>query len=113
MKYVPVVFADAPKNVKASAYPGEELMEGSELRLNCTANSVPQVSAYTWKKNFGARSVTLGHDQTLTIRSLKSSDSDHYFCIPRNEIGSTESPTIYIRVKCEYAITQYLWKDNG
>lgn len=110
MKCVPVVFADAPKNVKASAYPGEELKEGSELRLTCTANSVPQVSAYTWKKNFG---VILGHEETLTIRSLKSSDSDSYFCIPRNEIGSTESQKIYIRVKCEYAITQYLWKNNG
>ncbi|XP_058269937.1 B-cell receptor CD22 [Hemibagrus wyckioides] len=95
----------APKNVKVSAYPGEELKEGSELRLTCTAKSLPQVSAYTWKKNFGAHSVILGHNQALIIRSVKSSDSDHYSCIPRNEIGSAESPTIYIRVKYQPQVT--------
>ncbi|KAK3531241.1 hypothetical protein QTP70_015223 [Hemibagrus guttatus] len=95
----------APKNVKASAYPGEELKEGSELRLTCKADSVPQVSAYTWKKNFGARSLVVGHEPTLTIRPLMSADSDHYFCITRNEIGSTESPTIFIRVKYQPQIT--------
>ncbi|KAK3560888.1 hypothetical protein QTP86_022881 [Hemibagrus guttatus] len=95
----------APKNVKASAYPGEELKEGSELRLTCKADSVPQVSAYTWKKNFGARSLVVGHGPTLTIRPLMSANSDHYFCITRNEIGSAESPTIFIRVKYQPQIT--------
>ncbi|MCJ8740264.1 hypothetical protein PDJAM_G00056900 [Pangasius djambal] len=95
----------APKNVKVSAYPGEVLKEGSNLTLTCTADSVPQVSAYTWKKSFGKHSVTLGLEQTIKFHFLKSSDSDHYFCISSNEIGSAQSSSIYIRVKYQPRIT--------
>lgn len=102
MVLLPVVFADAPKNVTALADPGVELKEGSNLTLTCKADSVPEVSAYTWKKSSVTHSETVGHGQKITLHFLKSSDSDHYFCISRNEIGSAKSSSIFIRVKCEY-----------
>ncbi|XP_047676773.1 B-cell receptor CD22 isoform X2 [Tachysurus fulvidraco] len=102
-QYLEVLYA--PKNVIASASPGNELKEGSELKLTCKADSVPQVTAYTWKKSSRAHSVTVGNGQTLTLTLVKSSDSDHYFCITSNEIGSAESPPIYIRVKYQPHIT--------
>ncbi|GAA6112098.1 B-cell receptor CD22 isoform X1, partial [Tachysurus ichikawai] len=101
-QYLKVLYA--PKNVIATASPGNEIKEGSELKLSCKADSVPQVSAYTWKKSSRTHSVTVGNGQTLTLTLVKSSDSDHYFCITSNEMGSAESPTIYIRVKCAYSI---------
>ncbi|TSN03407.1 B-cell receptor CD22 [Bagarius yarrelli] len=94
----------APKNVRVSAYPGVELKEGSELKLHCTADSVPEVSAYTWKKSLGTHPVIVGHGQTLTLL-LRSSDSDYYFCISSNEIGSAESQAVNIRVKYRPRIT--------
>ncbi|XP_027003864.2 B-cell receptor CD22-like isoform X2 [Tachysurus fulvidraco] len=102
-QYLEVLYA--PKNVIASASPGNELKEGSELKLTCKADSVPQVTAYTWKKSSRAHSVTVGNGQTLTLTLVKSSDSDHYFCITSNEMGSAESPPIYIRVKYRPHIT--------
>ncbi|XP_060743821.1 sialoadhesin [Tachysurus vachellii] len=102
-QYLKVLYA--PKNVIATASPGNELKEGSELKLTCKADSVPQVSAYIWKKSSRPHTVTVGNGQTLTLTLVKSSDSDHYFCITSNEMGSTESPTIYIRVKYRPRIT--------
>ncbi|XP_053543548.1 sialoadhesin isoform X1 [Ictalurus punctatus] len=95
----------APKNVTALADPGVELKEGSNLTLTCKADSVPEVSAYTWKKSSATHSETVGHGQKITLHFLKSSDSDHYFCISRNEIGSVKSSSIYIRVKYQPRIT--------
>lgn len=102
---LPAFFADAPKNVLASANPGEVLKEGSNLELTCKAESVPQVYNYTWKKSLQTHPVTVGHGQKITIRFLNSSDSDHYFCISSNEVGSSSSSPLYIRVKCTYPVT--------
>lgn len=98
---LPAVFTDAPKNVKASAHPSEELKEGSKLTLTCEADSMPPVSEYTWKKS----SVTVGNGQTITFHSLNTSDSAPYFCTSRNEMGTARSSPIYIRVKCTYPVT--------
>ncbi|XP_017346095.1 B-cell receptor CD22 isoform X6 [Ictalurus punctatus] len=95
----------APKNVTALADPGVELKEGSNLTLTCKADSVPEVSAYTWMKSSVTHSETVGHGQKITLHFLKSSDSDHYFCISRNEIGSAKSSSIFIRVKYRPRIT--------
>ncbi|XP_053503681.1 hemicentin-2-like [Ictalurus furcatus] len=95
----------APKNVTALADPGVELKEGSNLTLTCKADSLPEVSAYTWKKSSATHSQTVGHGQKITLHFLKSSDSDHYFCISRNEIGSAKSSSIYIRIKYRPRIT--------
>ncbi|KAF4086290.1 hypothetical protein AMELA_G00104250, partial [Ameiurus melas] len=89
----------APKSVTALADPGVELKEGSNLTLTCKADSLPEVSAYTWIKSSVTHSETVGHGQKITLHFLKSSDSDHYFCISRNEIGSANSSSIFIRVK--------------
>lgn len=98
-------FADAPKNVTATAHPGTELKEGSNVELICNAESVPPVSEYTWMKYFGTHPVRVGQGQKITLRFLNSSDSDHYFCNSNNKMGSAESLPIYIRVKCTYSVT--------
>ncbi|KAF4086288.1 hypothetical protein AMELA_G00104200 [Ameiurus melas] len=95
----------APKSVTALADPGVELKEGSNLTLTCKADSLPEVSAYTWIKSSVTHSETVGHGQKITLHFLKSSDSDHYFCISRNEIGSANSSSIFIRVKYRPRIT--------
>ncbi|KAF5900620.1 sialoadhesin-like isoform X1, partial [Clarias magur] len=94
----------APKNVTASAHPSEELQEGSDLTLTCKADSVPQVSDYTWNKS-GTHPETVGHGQKITLYSLKRSNSGNYNCISSNEIGSASSSPIYIRVKYRPLIT--------
>ncbi|KAI5099124.1 B-cell receptor CD22 precursor, partial [Silurus meridionalis] len=95
----------APKNVTIEAHPGKELKEGSNLTLTCTADCVPRVNAYTWEKSNRTHSVRVGHEQTLRLHFLKPSDSDHYVCITKNDIGMLKSSALYIRVNYRPRIT--------
>lgn len=97
---------DAPKNVSVSSK-GEQRF-GSELTLTCNAHSKPAPSSYEWKKRFNGAINTVGHKQELQFNSLEITDSGLYICIAHNSIGITESPSVEIKVKCEYSSTSTL-----
>ncbi len=94
------VYTDAPANLTVS--PKGEQTFGSELTLTCEARSNPAPSTYEWKKRFNGQLKTDGHEQRLHFLSLKISDSGQYICIAHNVIGKIESPSVEIKVKCEY-----------
>uniref|UniRef100_A0A673LVW8 B-cell receptor CD22 n=1 Tax=Sinocyclocheilus rhinocerous TaxID=307959 RepID=A0A673LVW8_9TELE len=91
----------ALKNVSVSSK-GEQTF-GSELTLTCEAHSKPAPSSYEWKKRFNGQLKTVGHEQILHFYFLEITDSGQYVCIAHNSIGKTESPSVEIKVKCEYS----------
>ncbi len=78
---------------------------GSELSLTCEARANPAPLLYEWKKRFNGelKNVEQKHEQRLHFHSLEISDSGQYVCISHNAIGETESPSVDIKVKCEYS----------
>ncbi|KAL7849082.1 hypothetical protein SRHO_G00207050 [Serrasalmus rhombeus] len=95
----------APKDVEVQVHPSEELKEGTELTLNCTARSEPSVSKYTWKKSLGTDTKIIGEGQILTMHSLVVSDAGNYYCTASNVLGINQSASVQIRVKYRPHIT--------
>ncbi|XP_076832933.1 B-cell receptor CD22 [Brachyhypopomus gauderio] len=93
----------APKNVTTVIRSGQEL-EGNDLQLFCKAHSESTVS-YTWDKSLGGQRQTVGEGQTLTLHSVKASDSGAYICIASNDLGSNQSTPLPIRVKYRPSVT--------
>ncbi len=98
-----IICIDVPKTVTVSIK-GEQRF-GSELTLTCEARANPAPLLYEWKKRFNGelKSVEQKQEQRLHFHSLEISDSGQYVCIAHNAIGETESPSVDIKVKCEYS----------
>ncbi|XP_072547730.1 B-cell receptor CD22 [Salminus brasiliensis] len=98
-----------PKDVQVLLHSGQDLKEKTNLTLTCKAHSEPAVSKYTWMKSSGKenqrKSEELGSAQNLNLYFLTSSNSGHYFCTARNDLGTNTSASVEIRVKYRPKIT--------
>uniref|UniRef100_A0A8C6SJR6 Ig-like domain-containing protein n=1 Tax=Neogobius melanostomus TaxID=47308 RepID=A0A8C6SJR6_9GOBI len=81
-------FADHEMNVNYGPAPGSvqisgprDVLEGSTLKLNCSAESVP-TAKYTWTKD----GTTLGQSHEYTKDNIKLSDSGEYICRATNDV---------------------------
>ncbi|KAG8549481.1 hypothetical protein GDO81_021049 [Engystomops pustulosus] len=81
-----------PKNVTVVGF--DEVMEGSDVTLQCNSVSRPDVSEYEWYKG-ETRLPDRGRE--MTVRSV-TRDMEPYSCAARNTVGRGESAPILIPV---------------
>ncbi|XP_064178284.1 B-cell receptor CD22-like [Anguilla rostrata] len=89
----------APKDVRATANPGGEVTEKTNLDLSCEARSNPGVAAYAWFKLTGRGAEEVGQGPVLTLRNLSEAHTGQYLCRTRNEIGEGNSNVIDVTVR--------------
>ncbi|KAG8547297.1 hypothetical protein GDO81_028617 [Engystomops pustulosus] len=94
--HIPVIYA--PKNVTITVIGMDEVMEGSDVTLQCNSVSRPDVSEYEWYKG-ETRLPDRGRE--MTVRSV-TRDMEPYSCVARNTVGRGESAPIHIPVICKY-----------
>ncbi|XP_072011114.1 B-cell receptor CD22-like isoform X2 [Engystomops pustulosus] len=82
----------APKNVTVIGM--DEVMEGSDVTLQCNSVSRPDVSEYEWYKG-ETRLPDRGRE--MTVRNV-TRDKEPYSCVARNTVGRGESAPIQITV---------------
>ena len=71
--------------------------EGSSITLEVTAEGIPDIIFYTWRK-YGI--VIPGENSnTLTINPVNISDIGEYQCIPSNSEGTFNTSVIQVDVK--------------
>ncbi|KAK0136536.1 B-cell receptor CD22 [Merluccius polli] len=87
-----------PKTPSVTVSPSGEVVEGTSVTLSCSSDANPAAN-YTWfKVNTDHSSRDLNQGQQLIFGPIMSSDSGHYLCEAKNELG-TKSLSIYINVK--------------
>lgn len=98
-----MVNSDRPKDVRVEAKPDFSVTENGTLRLTCKATSHPTDKSYMWMKMTDGKKEIMKHYQTetITIQSVNPSDSGLYSCAASNEIGTGESMSAPVHVKCE------------
>ncbi|XP_044138546.1 B-cell receptor CD22-like isoform X1 [Bufo gargarizans] len=90
---IPVQYA--PKNVTVAVIGIDEVMEGSDMKLQCNSFSNPAVYNYEWYKG---KSKLPDTGREITVRNV-SRDMEPYFCAARNHLGREESAPTEIPVQ--------------
>ncbi|XP_071969510.1 B-cell receptor CD22-like [Engystomops pustulosus] len=93
-----------PKNVAITVIGKDEVMEGSDVTLQCNSVSRPDVSEYEWYKG-ETRLPDRGRE--MTVRSV-TRDMELYSCAARNTVGKGESAPIHIP-----GCSNVLWCSTG
>ncbi|KAL1259967.1 hypothetical protein QQF64_010544 [Cirrhinus molitorella] len=88
-----------PKNVEIVVLPSAKIQEESSLTLICMSNANPAVTNYTWFLIREANVSYIGSDREFSIRSASQSDEGQYFCIAENDMGSSNSTVIALKVE--------------
>ncbi|XP_068179323.1 B-cell receptor CD22-like isoform X2 [Antennarius striatus] len=88
-----------PQDVRVRVWPGLIVDEKQSLSLQCSAQSHPAVSSFTWMVVTDGRSRTIQKTQTVNIMSTGPSDSGLYVCSASNEVGTGRSEQIEVKVK--------------
>uniref|UniRef100_A0A2I3G8Y5 B-cell receptor CD22 n=1 Tax=Nomascus leucogenys TaxID=61853 RepID=A0A2I3G8Y5_NOMLE len=87
----------APRRLRVSMSPGDQVMEGKSATLTCESDANPPVSHYTWF-DWNNRSFPY-HSQKLRLEPVKVQHSGAYWCQGTNSVGKGHSPlstlTIY------------------
>lgn len=95
--------AVAPKKVRVEAEPGLVVNETQTLTLNCRAHSYPNLTSVTWMKTINGKTEPIQDvRETFSVKSASPSDSGLYSCTATNEVGSSNSQEVEIKVQCEY-----------
>ncbi|XP_040276963.1 B-cell receptor CD22-like [Bufo bufo] len=89
----------APKNVTVAVISIDEVMEGSDVMLQCNSFSNPAVYEYEWYKG---KSKLPDTRRKITVRNV-TRDMEPYSCAVRNHLGRRESAPTEIPV--QYATT--------
>ncbi|XP_069804183.1 B-cell receptor CD22-like [Dendropsophus ebraccatus] len=85
-----------PKHVTVTIIGKDEVLEGSDVTLQCNGFSKPDVSWYDWYK--GKEKTRLpGSGREITVRNV-TRDMEPYSCTARNFIGKGESALTHIPV---------------
>ncbi|KAG8542181.1 hypothetical protein GDO81_027281, partial [Engystomops pustulosus] len=115
-----------PKNVTITVIGMDEVMEGSNVTLQCNSVSRPDVSEYEWYKG-ETRLPDRGRE--MTVRNV-TRDMEPYSCAARNTVGRGESAPIQIpyapwnikyrhyELVCDFRssrpdVTHYTWRKDG
>lgn len=89
--------------MKIKAHPDLTVKENESLTLDCSANSYPSVSFFTWMKMIdGTKETTISTGTQFIVNSASVSDSGKYHCTAKNEIGTGKSEQVEVKVKREY-----------
>ncbi|XP_069802860.1 B-cell receptor CD22-like [Dendropsophus ebraccatus] len=86
----------APKNVSVTVIGMDEVMEGSDVRLQCNSFSNPGVYRYEWYKG-KEKSRLLERGREITVRKV-TRDMEPYSCTAINPGGRRESALTHIPV---------------
>ncbi|XP_071969163.1 B-cell receptor CD22-like [Engystomops pustulosus] len=89
---IPVTYA--PTNVIVTVIGMDEVLEGSDVTLQCNSLSRPDVSEYEWYKG-ETRLPDRGRE--MTVRNV-TRDMEPYSCVARNTVGRGESAPIQFPV---------------
>ncbi|XP_065327790.1 hemicentin-1 [Pelmatolapia mariae] len=90
----------SPREVKIKAHPDLIVKENESLTLDCSADSYPSVSSFTWSKMIdGTKETTISNRTPLIVNSASVSDSGKYRCTAKNEIGTGKSEQVEVKVK--------------
>lgn len=92
--------SDRPVDVKISPQSGLIGNENSRLTLQCSAKSDP-LATFTWWKITDGESKSIQRSHRLVLYSLRPSDSGLYRCSATNDLGTGNSSTAEVKVKCE------------
>ncbi|PNI95669.1 CD22 isoform 30 [Pan troglodytes] len=80
----------APRRLRVSMSPGDQVMEGKSATLTCESDANPPVSHYTW---FDWNNQSLPyHSQKLRLEPVKVQHSGAYWCQGTNSVGKGHSP---------------------
>lgn len=89
--------------MKITGHPGLIVKENESLTLDCSANSYPSVSSFTWMKMIdGMMESTISTGTPFIVDSASVSDSGKYRCTATNKIGTGKSVQVEVKVKREY-----------
>ncbi|XP_073426674.1 B-cell receptor CD22-like [Dendrobates tinctorius] len=86
----------SPQNVTVTIIGNDELMEGSNVMLQCNSSSKPDVHKYEWYKGINKTNL-LNNGRKLRIRNV-TRDMDPYSCAAINDVGTGESALMEIPV---------------
>lgn len=82
------------------------MIEGSDVYIECHIRANPVVYEVTWIMD--GMSVNSDHsrgiiiaNQTLVLQRIRRSSRGHYQCLARNEIGTSKSNPLLLRVQCK------------
>ncbi|XP_005950371.1 B-cell receptor CD22 [Haplochromis burtoni] len=90
----------SPREVKITGHPGLIVKENESLTLDCSANSYPSVSSFTWMKMIdGMMESTISTGTPFIVDSASVSDSGKYRCTATNKIGTGKSVQVEVKVK--------------
>ncbi|XP_040276995.1 B-cell receptor CD22-like [Bufo bufo] len=90
---IPVQYA--PKNVTVAVISIDEVMEGSDMKLQCNSFSNPAIYNYEWYKG---KSKLPDTGREITVRNV-TRDMEPYSCAARNHLGRGESAPTEISVQ--------------
>nr|XP_004060560.1 B-cell receptor CD22 isoform X8 [Gorilla gorilla gorilla] len=86
----------APRRLRVSMSPGDQVMEGKSATLTCESDANPPVSHYTW---FDWNNQSLPyHSQKLRLEPVKVQHSGAYWCQGTNSVGKGRSPLSTLNV---------------
>ena len=95
--------ADAPRNTSISVTPpGGDILEGSSVTLTCGSDANPLVHNFTWYRKTGDETLQIGSGQNYSFARIHSKCSGHYYCLAKNDVGSDQSLSLLVDVKCEH-----------
>lgn len=94
---------DAPKFPSVSFSPPGDIIEDTQVTLTCSSDAHIAASHSWLKGNSSPRQIKSGSD--LVFSSIRSSDSGHYHCAARNQLGIRMTQHV-IDVKCTGSISQ-------
>uniref|UniRef100_A0A3Q4GXS3 Ig-like domain-containing protein n=1 Tax=Neolamprologus brichardi TaxID=32507 RepID=A0A3Q4GXS3_NEOBR len=84
--------------VKITGHPALIVKENESLTLDCSANSYPSVSFFTWMKMIdGTTETTISTGTPFIVDSASVSDSGKYRCTAENEIGTGKSVQVEVK----------------
>nr|XP_035141836.2 B-cell receptor CD22 isoform X1 [Callithrix jacchus] len=80
----------APRRLRVSMSPGNQVMEGRRAALTCESDANPPISHYTW---FDQNNRTFHYPgQTLRLEPVEVEHSGAYWCRGTNSVGEGHSP---------------------
>uniref|UniRef100_A0AAX7TRY9 Ig-like domain-containing protein n=1 Tax=Astatotilapia calliptera TaxID=8154 RepID=A0AAX7TRY9_ASTCA len=80
------------------SHPDLIVKENESLTLDCSANSYPSVSSFTWMKMIaGTMETTISTGTPFIVDSASVSDSGKYRCTATNKIGTGKSVQVEVK----------------